>query len=175
MYDLTYTRLHHVGFEEKKEHPLDGLAWFENGIINVLQQQWDETMTIEMVLEECQRIRDIISKLGENPWNTYYLLCANNLALDDEKVYLIEHNSLAIRKYVLRTEIDLNRIPFLDLTESFQNETNVMGTDNQNITGIVKEFVEFIIKNDGANVRFSKDEVNIAIHKVLRLPGDETI
>lgn len=175
MYKVTFNRLNQLGFRELKEHTMDGLAWFKDEIVDVFLQQWDETISLETILDECQRSREMIMKMGGNPWNSYYLLCADNDDLEEQNVYLIEHNSLAMRKYVIRSEYDLKRIPFLDMLNVVENiEANRMNIVNGSVSGTAMKFIEYLIENDGANVRFKKDEVISAINNVLDLTGGDT-
>lgn len=174
MYERTYQRLRSMGFQELEEHRIDGLAWFRDGIVDILLQQWDETMSKETVFNECQQAREMLSKRGGNPWNAYYLLCAGDNELNDEEVYLIEHNALIMRKYVVRCEYDLNRVPFLDETRSLAPGTRETRDTTVIVPNIVQRFVNYLAANEGIYVRFSKDEVKVAIQKVMSISGGET-
>jgi hypothetical protein len=176
-YGIAYTAINKMGFSEIEDARFNqlGVVCYKNTHIHVVLQNWDDGMSIESVGTECRVIRSLLMEMGANVWNAYYLLCSSSDDIDDDLAFYIERNSVSLRKYVLRQDVDLNRIPFLDdimineidnplsFTESI-NETDsiisvllteVKKTDghksNLNKT-VIKDVVNFILSNEGKTV-----------------------
>jgi len=176
-YGQAYATINKMGFskiEEARFNPL-GVVCYKNTHIHVVLQNWDKGMSIESIGEECRDIRSLLMDMGANVWNAYYLLCSNLDDIDDDLAFFIERNSASLRKYVIRQDGDLNRIPFLDdikvnkidnplsFTESINETdsiTSVLLTEVKKVNGhksnlnkiVIKDVVNLILSNEDKNL-----------------------
>ncbi len=115
-YEITFTRLKEKGFIEEKERVLShlGVTVLKKEHLNVIIQNLDVGMGLKDIKKETIRIREKLHQVQINVWNTYYILCADEETVDNEHLFFIERDSTGLRKYVVKEEEDINRIPFLD-------------------------------------------------------------
>jgi hypothetical protein len=174
-YDQAYTSITKMGFSVVQHAKFDelGVVCYRNRYTHVILQNWDSGMTIETIENECQVIRSLLLELGANVWNAYYILCANSESIEDDQAFFIERNSALLRKYVIRLDGDLNRIPFLDdipvneidnplsLTESLK-ETDV----------IINTLVTEVKKLEGHTTSLNKKQIKDVVNLILSYEGN---
>ena len=176
-YNDTYQRLAMFGFVQKEdEHFVDlGVVWFSNKNINVILEYSDSGTDAQKIKAACLAQRDILLELGVNVWNSYYLLCSNENQFDDEFVYTIEHDPVAMRKYVIRSTNDLRRIPFLDNSSGREQPLHKLTAhQDENLDEVVRSLISFILENEGTEIRFNPQMVQDAICAMMTIPRKET-
>ncbi|MDQ0888912.1 hypothetical protein QFZ81_004000 [Paenibacillus sp. V4I9] len=171
-YTSTYERLISKKFQKKELEVLKnfGVTFFYNGSIGVILQYWDYILSVEELINECVQIRETLLESSFNIWNCYYILCT-----DEEKtietVYAMERETSSFRKYVIRGEIDLKRIPFLDDT-IISNPQNPLLPDPLDLSDkLVLDLYSFILRNNGENQKLKKEAIDEALKLVLTERG----
>lgn len=170
LYDQAYTAINKMGFTEVEHGIFDelGVVCYKNKYIHVILQNRDHGMTIETIENECRVIRNLLLESGANVWNTYYILCANSESVDDDQAFFIERNSALLRKYVIRQESDLNRIPFLDDIPVFKIENPLSLTGSlQDADLIIKTLVTEVRKLDGHTTGLNKTQIKDIVNIIL--------
>lgn len=170
MYNQTFKAINNKDFVEIKHTQFDqlGLVCYKNSRIQVVLQKWDNGMTTKTVENDCQIIRNLLLELGENVWNTYYLLCSSSEGIDDDQAFFIERNSVSLRKYVVRYENDLNRIPFLDVTQVNQVDNPLSLTEGLIETdSIISSLLSEVQKRDGAKINLNKNTIKDIVDLTL--------
>ncbi|QWS48360.1 hypothetical protein KPG64_29050 (plasmid) [Bacillus thuringiensis] len=96
---------------ENEEVEREGFSLYVNETISVFLKQIHTELELENIKFYSNQIRLILLEQGKNIYNSYLIICADK-EMDYEKFYMIERNNIVLRKYVVRDENDLNRIPF---------------------------------------------------------------
>lgn len=122
VYNLVKDRLFSCGFSYLE---LDwtinmGVVAFKKGHINVFLKPYDENIKATDILNDAIEVRKHLEKNPEiNIWNSYILICPKASGkVYTELVMKVEKDTTALRKYLIYEEKDVNRIPFLDNTDS---------------------------------------------------------
>lgn len=160
-YEATFRRLEETGFIEKNENAISnmGVALFQKEHLSVIVQNHDLGMEIKDIKEESIRIREKLHQLKINVWNSYYILCSDEEIVQND-LFIIERDSIGLRKYVIKQENDLNRIPFLDnqpvniINEPIQISDNLIDEDD-----IIKNLYTFIEQEDGTEIIISNESI----------------
>lgn len=166
-YNQTFEKLSKSGFEviDLPEVFQFGVKSFRNRFLTVILQQWEQTMTAKDIIQETRNIREILLRSNYNAWNTYYLLCSDDdKDIDEDTVFFIERDAAALRKYIIRCESDLSRIPFLDWQESsmVRNPITILERADEYGTTI-KALLGYIRQKNGQKVRLKQREVEGAL------------
>lgn len=159
---MGFTVVEHAKFDEL------GVVCYKNKYIHVILQNWDNGMTTETIENECRVIRSLLLESGANVWNTYYILCANSESVDDDQAFFIERNSALLRKYVIRLDGDLNRIPFLDdiPVNEIDNPLSLTGS-LQDADLIINTLVTEVKKLDGHTTSLNKKQIKDVVNIIL--------
>ncbi|WP_281974997.1 ABC-three component system middle component 1 [Halobacillus litoralis] len=126
--------------------------------INVIVKEYDIDEISNEVRSDAVDLRTVLNKLGENIWNTYLFVCNKNRGNDIS--YSIEKDSIGLRKYIINSEDDFKRIPFLDKDHANKNSDDTfikLPEIEDSLT--FKELVESIISNDGLQRELKNNEV----------------
>ncbi|WP_312420993.1 ABC-three component system middle component 1 [Anaerospora hongkongensis] len=166
-YNLTYKRLIENGFIRANIDLLNekDVLFFQKGHVNILLKKIYNIEALNNILDEALVIRKVLLDHSCNVWNTYLVICID-CEFDNDDIYLTERDTRAIRKYVIKCEQDLNRIPYLDhiKDEKTPNPIKIINdkdSDNQ----IIKELVGFFIENQGEKLDLAK--TSLITRKVL--------
>lgn len=103
--------------------------------------------------------------------NTYLILCTN-IKIDYETFFMIERDTKALRKYVIRNEKDLNRIPFLDNTEGSKGESIQMNYEVEE-NDYLKEILNYIKENSGQHNKLNTQQIDYSVEMIMKLVGEE--
>jgi hypothetical protein len=175
-YEITINRLYEKGYAKVDYKDLDeefGISCFRKEHIFVVLQNWDYGITIDDIKEETLRLRNALHQKRVNVWNSYYLLCVDGQRVDDEMIFFIERESTGIRKYVIRNEDDLSRIPFLDNTPVRKIENPIQFNENINNYGeIVKKLFEYLKEQNGDNEKLDNKKIEQALSYIFDKKGD---
>lgn len=147
----------------------------EENNIGFIIKEYEEFNVIE-INSDVLKVRTKLKKLNYNVWNTYFLITFKKSSeiykINHNKVYSIERNPKGLRKYILITEKDVYRIPFIKSEESNTFDLN-FGGNIESIFQIedeeTKKFVQWLIENNGeyaaVNKNDLKKEINIWMRK----------
>ncbi|KRF53821.1 hypothetical protein ASG98_25510 [Bacillus sp. Soil531] len=140
--------------------------------INLVLKEYSQSNDTEKIRYDSSEIRSIVNKIGENVWNTYFLICRS---IGTEPLsYSVERDSVGVRKYVINSEKDFLRIPFLD---EMNNEKNARNTELLNIHSNQDERLEnltnYLIDIEGSHRVLNKKEISELLTKVYKLDVEE--
>lgn len=145
-----------------------GLSLYQHSIYKVIVFK-TEHIDLERVKTVAFRVRNFFLSQDYNVWNTYLLICSNE-ELEKGMVYEIERDTAALRKYVIRNESDLNRIPFLD--EVTQNNESAIFDEEQNIH-LKNKYVQLVYSHlkstEGRDKPFGNGEIVQVVNNILSL------
>ncbi len=170
-YNITYQRLLDAGFSEIHDTGFQGIGikFLTNGTIFAVLQRWEIEANVQDIIDEASLLRDRLLRKRVNAWNAYYLLCAGgDHPIDEETIYAIEREARALRKYVVRSEADIQRIPFLDINLSKESKNPLRVADNtaqQNET--ITYLLDYIRKKDGERRKLTQKEIESAILSMI--------
>lgn len=133
------------------------------GVIIKAYELFEGTLNTKDVLEDVRFTKSILSNKNYNIWNIYYLILIEEDIDFDNRNYSIERNYKNLRKYIIHSESDLKRIPFLESafndSESFSIGSDlydlIINTEEDESDLIIKE----IINNDGEHFEISKKKI----------------
>ncbi|MCA1049376.1 hypothetical protein LCM14_06165 [Priestia aryabhattai] len=139
--------------------------------INLVLKEYCEKDS-EKIRYDSSEIRSTVNQIGENVWNTYFLICRSSGT--EPLPYSIERDSVGVRKYVINSEKDFLRIPFLD---EMNNEKNASNTELLNIHSSQNESLEnltnYLIDIEGSHRVLNKKEISELLTKVYKLDVEE--
>lgn len=158
------------GFIKERESVLShlGVTILKKEHLNVIIQNLDIGMELKDIKEEVIRMREKLHQVQINVWNTYYILCADEQIVDNENLFFIERDSTGLRKYVVKEEEDINRIPFLDNqpVNRIDNPIKIKDSISKNDKTIDFLF-NFIEENNGAEQIISDEDINEMIDRIV--------
>lgn len=124
--------------------------------------------------DDVMKVRTILRENNINIWNSYFLvlLASGEIsAAIDSKIYSIERRPQGLRKYVIISENDLYRIPFIenrevdDVSLNFAaNFDEVLKTDDLETKG----FLEWIIDSDGDLIEIKKSVIREKVNELIK-------
>ncbi|MGW5952466.1 ABC-three component system middle component 1 [Bacillus mycoides] len=125
------------------------------------------------IINDVMKVRTILKEHEINIWNSYYLILCTSVELLEEigtKIYSIERNSKGLRKYVIMSEADLYRIPFIkdsyseEISLNFEtNFEEILSTSDQEVSMLLK----WILESDGDFLEIKKPLIKDRINKFL--------
>ena len=128
-------------------------------------------MLREEINNIAKSIREVIKEYTKyNLWNTYFLIVVNKNSYN-EKYYYIERDVRNLRKYVIQTEMDIFRLPFLDIPnsnkEAKQVEESLYFTSEK-----IKELYLGIRNKGGEQKKLTNAEINKILEEMNFLEGN---
>lgn len=109
------------------------------------------------------------NKLNIN--NTYLIICTD-INVDYETFFIIERDTKALRKYVIRNENDLNRIPFLDNSvKNTDNNIELVYESEENI--YLQELLNYIREKTHQQNKLSTKQIEDSVKLIMNKVGDE--
>ncbi|PYE89493.1 ABC-three component system middle component 1 [Bacillus sp. 196mf] len=169
-YEITFKRLMEKGFIKERESVLShlGVTILKKEHLNVIIQNLDIGMELKDIKEEVIRMREKLHQVQINVWNTYYILCADEQIVDNENLFFIERDSTGLRKYVVKEEEDINRIPFLDNQPVNRIDNPIKIKDSMSKNDKTIDFLfNFIEENNGAEQIISDEDINEMIDRIV--------
>jgi hypothetical protein len=170
IFNFTNNRLIEMGFE-----PCELIEIEELGAVSYRSHTHHVVMKKIHTNEELDNIKSFSTKvwnimLGErvNICNTYLLICTDK-PIDYETFFVIERDTTALRKYVIRNEKDLNRIPFLDdvTDDEANNEEEIKEHQNENV--YLQKVYEFITSHNGHHTKLDTEEIETSVKMIIDL------
>jgi len=161
-----------------KEITIEGIEYrtFYNKVNGNLLIIYNEQIIQNHLLREeinniAKSIREVIKEYTKyNLWNTYFLIVVNKNSYN-EKYYYIERDVRNLRKYVIQNEMDILRLPFLDILnsnkEAKQVEESLYFTSEK-----IKELYLGIRNKGGEQKKLTNAEINKILEEMNFLEGD---
>ena len=161
-----------------KEITIEGIEYrtFYNKVNGNLLIIYNEQIIQNHLLREeinniAKSIREVIKEYTKyNLWNTYFLIFVNKNSFN-EKYYYIERDVRNLRKYVIQTEMDIFRLPFLDILnsnkEAKQVEESLYFTSEK-----IKELYLGIRNKGGEQKKLTNAEINKILEEMNFLEGN---
>ena len=161
-----------------KEITIEGIEYrtFYNKVNGNLLIIYNEQIIQNHLLREeinniAKSIREVIKEYTKyNLWNTYFLIVVNKHSYN-EKYYYIERDVRNLRKYVIQTEMDIFRLPFLDILnsnkEAKQVEESLYFTSEK-----IKELYLGIRNKGGEQKKLTNAEINKILEEMNFLEGN---
>ncbi|EDZ57073.1 conserved hypothetical protein [Bacillus cereus H3081.97] len=167
-FNRVHNRLIQKNFKtlENEEVEREGFSLYINGTISVFLKQIHTELELENIKFYSNQIRLILLEQGKNIYNSYLIICADK-EMDYEKFYMIERNNIVLRKYVVRDENDLNRIPFLDNTidEGINKPDTLQETE---CTEEVKRVLSLVKQHDGENIKLKDNQIEEIVNYLMQ-------
>ncbi|HDR3523461.1 hypothetical protein SIL80_23730 [Bacillus cereus group sp. BfR-BA-01119] len=151
---------------ENEEVEREGFSLYVNETISVFLKQIHTELELENIKFYSNQIRLILLEQGTNIYNSYLIICTDK-EMDYEKFYMIERNNIVLRKYVVRDENDLNRIPFLDNTidEGINKPDALQETE---CTEEVKRVLSLVKQHDGENIKLKDNQIEEIVNYLMQ-------
>jgi len=172
-FNFTNNRLIEKGFKPTESQEIEdlGAVTYRSSINHVVLKKIHTHEELEDIRAYSTDIRNIILNEKLNVNNTYLLFCINE-EIDYETFYLIERDTRALRKYVIRNERDLNRIPFLDNIKENENANiNIEKEEGKEVEDnyyLLKIF-EYLTENTGQHNKLSTEQIEGSVKKIIDL------
>ncbi len=167
-FNRVHNRLIQKNFKtlENEEVEREGFSLYVNETISVFLKQIHTELELENIKFYSNQIRLILLEQGKNIYNSYLIICADK-EMDYEKFYMIERNNIVLRKYVVRDENDLNRIPFLDNTidEGVNKPDTLQETE---CTEEVKRVLSLVKQHDGKNIKLKDNQIEEIVNYLMQ-------
>lgn len=167
IFNATHNRLLENGFEvyDMEEIRKLGASFYKSSVNNVVLKKLHFSEEINLIKSFSNEIRSILMEIRENIWNTYLLFCIGN-EIDFETNYKIERDTKALRKYAICSELDLDRIPFLDkyrvIKKPIKNDVTLEGESEY-----LQEIIHFLQESDGKQNKLTADQLDELMNKIL--------
>lgn len=172
IFNLTHNRLIENGFKVDTAIEMEnmGSVFYRSKIHNVILRKIHNTEEIKSIKSFSLNVRGIMMDYEENIWNTYLLFCIPN-EVDAETNYEIERNTIAIRKYVICNEADLNRVPFLDEFKEVK-KINKSDKELEETNEYIKVIIDFLKVNLGHQNKLDKNQIDEVTKKITDMVGN---
>lgn len=172
-FNIVHNRLIQKNFKVLENEDVEkvGFSLYENKTISVFLKQIHTELELENIKFYSNRIRLILLEQNKNIYNSYLILCTDE-EMDYEKFFMIERNNIALRKYVVRNESDLNRIPFLDniTDENAKKSDNLQETEH---TGEVRVLYSLLNQYDSKNVKLKDNQIEEIVDHLMQGMGTD--
>lgn len=170
-FNVVHNRLIQKNFKVLQNEEVEkiGFSLYENETTRVFLKQLHTELELENINDYSNQIRILLLDIGENIFNSYLILCADE-NLDYENFYMIERNNIALRKYVVRYESDLNRIPFLDNIEDLKEDnTNTLKENEYNDE---VKFIHSLLRGyEGEKIKLQDDQIEEIVNTLMQRVG----
>ncbi|MGE7949462.1 ABC-three component system middle component 1 [Lysinibacillus sp. NPDC093688] len=167
-FNIVHNRLIQKNFKELDNADAEkvGFSLYENETISVFLKQIHTELEFENIKFYSNQIRLILLEQSKNIYNSYLVLCTDE-EMEYEKFFMIERNNIALRKYVVRDESDLRRIPFLDNTtdEGIANPDDLQETEN---TSDVKILFSLLENYDSKNIKLKDYQIEEIVNNLMQ-------
>lgn len=167
-FNRVHNRLIQKNFKALENEYLEkiGFSLYENETIKVFLKRLHMELEPDNIKIYSNQIRVFLLEENKNIYNSYLILCIDE-EIDYEDFFMIERNSIALRKYVVRDENDLNRIPFLDNIIN-TNESNPDNLNESEYVEEVKGVYRCLKQYDSKNVKLKDSEVEEIVITLMK-------
>lgn len=169
IYNTINNRLIEKGFKSFDSPEIEdlGAVTYRSFINHVVLKKIHTHAELQDIRSYSTNIRNIMLNDNVNINNTYLLFCINE-KINYETFFMIERDTRALRKYVIRNEKDLNRIPFLDnLIENAKGSINVKKEQEDNFY-LLKIF-DLLTAYSGQHNKLSKEQIDTSVKMIIDL------
>ncbi|PIC87426.1 hypothetical protein CSV72_05515 [Sporosarcina sp. P20a] len=128
----------------------------------IIIKEYSKEEDLKSVNADILSLRELLKKLSYNVWNVYYFILINNETEQNRKLYNIERDSRNMRKYILQTIEDLERVPFLNLKHNTEDPNISFGFYDliENVQDIeIKKTIKEIVNSEGEYRELSKQKL----------------
>ncbi|MBY6053430.1 ABC-three component system middle component 1 [Cytobacillus firmus] len=147
--------------EQIEEIDAIGCVLYSNNKFNILVKYFGKPKENE-IREEAIRLREALYYLNYNIWNSYYLVCVED-SVSKDFTYLLEKETKGLRKYVIKSISDFDRIPFFDKSQS-GNDFEIEFSDEEGNAEVAK-ILELVKRNNGLETNLTNQKVNEIIQE----------
>lgn len=172
-FNIVHNRLTEKAFKTLENEDMEklGFSLYENEKIRVLLKQVHTDLEIENIQLYSNQIRNILLEHSKNIYNTYLIICIDE-EIEYEKFFMIERNNIALRKYVIRDEKDLIRIPFLDnITDETENNPKNLNDIEFDIE--LKSVFSILEQYDSKNIKLKDYQIEEIVNNLMQGMGIE--
>ncbi|MFC4306223.1 ABC-three component system middle component 1 [Cohnella boryungensis] len=169
IFNATHNRLLENGFDVYDVKEIENLSatFYKSSVNNVVLKKLHYSEEISSIKTFTMEIRSILLEGNENIWNTYLLFCLGS-EIDLETNYKIERDTKALRKYAICSELDLNRVPFLDefrlIKKPIKNEVTLNDESEY-----LQEIIRLLQESDGKQNKLSVVQLDVLINKIIKM------
>ncbi|MED2013036.1 ABC-three component system middle component 1 [Bacillus wiedmannii] len=167
-FNSVHNRLIQKNFKtlENEDVEREGFSLYVNETISVFLKQIHTEIELENIKQYSNQIRLILLEQSKNIYNSYLIICVDK-EMDYEKFYMIERNNIVLRKYVVRDESDLNRIPFLDNTIDGDGDNSGALLETE-YTEEVKRILLLLEQYDGKNIKLKDNQIEGIVNYLMQ-------
>jgi hypothetical protein len=167
IFNSTHNRLVENGFSAIEIHDIERMSavLYKSNIHNVIVKKIHNNEELKAIKSYSINIRNVMLDNKDNVWNTYLLFCIEN-NIDFETAFKIERDTRALRKYAIRSELDLDRVPFLDkLREIKKPVKNVVEINEGDV--YLKTIIDYLTAHDGQQNKLTANQIDAATKKII--------
>ncbi|MEE4571022.1 ABC-three component system middle component 1 [Paenibacillus jamilae] len=167
IFNSTHSRLLENDFSVIEIEQIEKMSavLYKSSIHNVIVKKIHNTEEMKSIRSLSLNIRSIMLDYKENVWNTYLLFCIAD-EIDFETNYKIERDTIALRKYAICSELDLNRVPFLDEFREIKKPVkNIIEIEEGN--EYLKTIINYLETNDGQRNKLNVNQINVVTKKII--------
>lgn len=172
IFNVINNRLIKKGFQSMDSLEIEklGAVIYRSPINHVVLKKIHTYDEIGEIMSFSSKIRSIQLDAKVNISNTYLLFCIMK-ELDYETFFMIERDTKALRKYVIRNEMDLNRIPFLDdLMNVSKDGIDIKEKQEENF--YLKKIYDFLKIHNGQNNKLDNIAIEESINMIIDMVED---
>ncbi|TNV69738.1 ABC-three component system middle component 1 [Trichococcus shcherbakoviae] len=137
----------------------------------IVLKDYNTEEELKTINEEIYLVRETLKELKFNIWNIYYFILVNNESEKNRKIYSIERDSRNMRKYVIQSLDDVNRVPFFKIKPSSEVDSSILidfygfieDSQDTEINNVIAE----IINSEGEYGELSKQKIRGILREKL--------
>lgn len=141
----------------------------EKGII-MCEYSLNQEGIAKKINQDVSEVRGQLNRADYNVWNIYYFII-NIDEVNNKNIYTIERDYRNMRKYVICSAKDLNRIPFIKCTSEKNKHLDIFefksSNPSENIDVEIENLVDDIKKNKGEYLEFSRTKIKEILNNNL--------
>ncbi|MGU3397251.1 ABC-three component system middle component 1 [Priestia sp. D51] len=167
IFNSTNNRLIEKGFESIDLLEIEnlGAVTYKSSINYVVMKKIHNHQELKNIKSYAAEIRNILLSQKINIWNAYLFFCVSE-NINYETFFMVERDTKSLRKYVIRNDLDLDRIPFIDNHIGYKKiDPNV--TTNSEENPYLTRIFDFITTHNGRQNKFSPTEVEASIKMII--------
>lgn len=175
IFNLTNNRLIEMGFHSMQSVEIENLGGviYKSPINYVVLKKAFTHEELNNLNSYSTKIRRIMLDSKVNINNTYLIFCTS-INMDYETFFMIERDTRALRKYVIRNEKDLNRIPFLDnLQDNDGNKSDLESNFGAADNVYLQKILNYIKENSGQQNKLNKQQIDYSIDFIMEFVGED--
>lgn len=133
----------------------------QKGVI-LKEYNLNEEDIVKEINSDVSEVRNKLSNLKYNIWNIYFFIIDSSQIIN-KNIYAIERDYRSLRKYVINSSDELNRIPFISYSLKKNLELNIsnslydelLKSSDKEINNLIQD----VLENKGEHIEFKKSKV----------------